>query len=243
MRITFHGAADTVTGSCHLLETDSHKILFDCGYFQGRGLSGRNEESFPFDPSEIDFVLLSHAHLDHCGRLPLLTKAGFDGQVVCTWATHDLARLVLLDSASVMNEAARRRTRARRRAGKPMLEPLYDVEDVLDTLDKFDTCASYDEPLELAPGLRATFRDAGHILGSAFIELEVSEGPSHRGPARRITYSGDLGNLDKPLIRDPQHPSPAERAIDLLQERRTALISEAVTGKIDVRGIAYQETA
>jgi metallo-beta-lactamase family protein len=212
MRITFHGAADTVTGSCHLLETSQHKILFDCGTFQGHGLSDRNAEKFPFDPSEIDFVFLSHAHLDHCGRLPLLTQAGFEGQIVCTWATHDLARLVLLDSASMMEEDARRRNRGRRRTGQDKVEPLYRVEDVMETLDRFDVCVSYDEPLELEKGLRVTFRDAGHILGSAFIELKVTE-PGAGGPARRITYSGDLGNLDKPLIRDPQNPSPADVVI------------------------------
>lgn len=211
MRLSFHGAADTVTGSCHLLQTADHNILFDCGFFQGAGLGERNASPFPFDPASIDYVLLSHAHLDHCGRIPMLVKEGFTGRIVSTMATYDLARLVMLDAAGIQAEDARRRNRKRSRSGEPEAKPLFDTEDVLDSLDFFDTFVSYDETLELERGLKVTYRDAGHILGSAFIELQVQEKPY--GPTRRITFSGDLGNLDKPLIRDPQTPSPADIVI------------------------------
>lgn len=211
MRLSFFGAADTVTGSCHLLETKHHRILFDCGFFQGQGLSERNAEPFPFDPGEIDFLLLSHAHLDHCGRIPLLVKQGFQGRIVTTMATYDLARLVMLDAAAIQAEDARRAARKRNRSGGPPPQPLFETEDVLDALEFFDTFVEYERTETLDEGLRVTFRDAGHILGSAFIELEVQE--ERGGPVRRITFSGDLGNLDKPLIRDPQTPSRADVVI------------------------------
>jgi metallo-beta-lactamase family protein len=210
MRLTCHGAAGTVTGSCHLLETKHYKILVDCGSFQGRGQGGRNDDEFPFDPAEIDFLLLTHAHLDHVGRVPLLVKRGFEGQIVSTLATYDFARLILMDSAKIQEEDARRKNRRRSRRNAPPAEPLYTVEDVLESLDFFESFAAYNEPIELADGLIATFSDAGHVLGSAFIELEVREG---RGRARRITFSGDLGNMDKPLVRDPEAPDAADVVI------------------------------
>lgn len=242
MRLTCHGAAGgAVTGSCHLLETEQHRILIDCGYFQGQGSSERNREGFPFDPASIDFLLLTHAHLDHCGRLPLLVKRGFQGQIVSTLATHDLARLIMMDSAQIQQESRRRRSRRRaKRQGRDVLPPLYDVDDVLDALDFFEIFAVYDQRLELADGLAVTFRDAGHILGSAFLELEVREGRRWR----RVTFSGDLGNLDKPLIRDPQVPSEADIVVmestygernhrpfdDSVEEFRQAVVSTLERG-------------
>jgi metallo-beta-lactamase family protein len=212
MRLTsYGGAGGQVTGSCHLLETKDHRVLIDCGFFQGRGGDDANRAALPFDPAQVDFLVLTHAHLDHTGRIPLLVQRGFQGQIVSTAATYDLARLILLDSAEIQVEDARRKAKRKaQRAGRELREPLYDVEDVLDALDLFDTFPRYDQKVELGEGLSLTFRDAGHILGSAFAELEVREG---RRKMRRITFSGDLGNLDKPLIRDPQLPSEADLVV------------------------------
>lgn len=210
MQLICYGAAGTVTGSCHMLKTEDYNILIDCGFFQGGKLFNRNEDEFLFDPADVDFLLITHAHLDHIGRVPLLVKRGFTGRIVSTMATYDLARLMLLESAELQEEAARRAARRAKRAGEEPPEPLYNVEDVLDTIEYFDTFAAYDEAVELDEGLVVTFRDAGHILGSAFIEVEVAEGRGRRAKRRRITFSGDLGNLDKPLVRDPQIPEEAD---------------------------------
>ncbi len=200
MYITSYGAADGVTGSCHLLEIGEQRVLLDCGIFQGgRTQRERNEPPFPFDPSTIDRVIISHAHLDHIGRLPLLWKEGFRGPIVSTRATFELARLSLLDSAGVMAHDARRRNR-HRSDDEPKIEPLYDEEDVLDLIELWDEFVEYHEVVELEPGLKATFWDAGHILGSAFIEMELSE----NGEVVRFLFSGDLGNVNKPIIRDPE---------------------------------------
>ncbi len=210
MKLICYGAAGTVTGSCHLLKTRDYSILVDCGFFQGKGLFERNEEEFGFDPSKIDFLLLTHAHIDHIGRVPMLVKRGFQGRIVTTAATYDFARIMLLESAELQEETARREKRKNNRGGEEPTEPLYNVEDVLDCLDFFDTFVTYDARTELDEGLHVTFRDAGHILGSAFIEVEVAEGRGKKAATRRITFSGDLGNLDKPLIRDPQIPSESD---------------------------------
>jgi len=210
MRLISYGAAGTVTGSCHMLQTQDHNILVDCGFFQGSGLFSKNEDEFPFDPAEIDFLLLTHAHIDHIGRVPLLVKRGFEGRIVSTAATYDFSRIMLLECAELQEEKIRREHRKKKRSGGEKPEPLYDVEDVLDALEHFDTLVSYDERVELDEGLHVTFRDAGHILGSAFIELEATEGRGRRAKTRRVSFSGDLGNLDKPLIRDPQTPTDAD---------------------------------
>ena len=205
MNISFHGAAGDVTGSCHLVECNGTRILIDCGLFQGsRELDEDNADDFGFDPAAIDFLLLTHAHLDHCGRLPLLDRRGFRGEVIATAATRELARLVLLDSAGLQEEEARYRSRraARRGRGGDEVEPLYTVLDALNALEHFGRTAHYDQPLSLAPGIRATFIDAGHILGSACIVLELNEA----GRDRRILFSGDLGLSARPILRDPATP-------------------------------------
>jgi metallo-beta-lactamase family protein len=209
VKISFHGADRGVTGSCHLLECRGRKILVDCGLYQGgRELDEENADPFGFAASEIDLLLLTHAHLDHCGRLPLLVRRGFRGEVVATAASRELARLVLLDAAHLHEEEARRLSvrRARHGGHEADMIPLYTVADALDSFDRFGRTASYDSPLELFPGVRATFIDAGHILGSASILVELQEGARRR----TVLFSGDLGNARRPLLRDPSSPPPAD---------------------------------
>lgn len=179
-------------------------MLIDCGLYQGgRELKQENAEPFGFDPESIDFLLLTHAHLDHCGRIPLLVKRGFRGQIVTTSASRDLARLVLLDSARIQEEEASRRSRHAGDDGeKNDAEPLYDVLEALDSLDFFGRTTDYGVPLTLAEGFCATFLDAGHILGAASVLLELAEGKQ----GRRVLFSGDLGNAGRPILRDPTPP-------------------------------------
>ncbi len=203
MRITFCGAAETVTGSCHLVETDGLRILLDCGLFQGhRDVESRNRESFPFKPAEIDFLLLSHAHLDHVGLIPRLVKEGFHGEVVTTPPTAEIAKVILTDSAHIQVEEAAYRARKARRRGERAPSPLYDVGDVLDSLDAFRRRIPYDKPATLKEGVEVVFHDAGHILGSATIEL--------RAEGKALLYSGDLGNRHRPIVRDPSDPPHAD---------------------------------
>ena len=209
MRVEFHGAAGGVTGSCHLIECGGKQLLIDCGLYQGgRELDEENRESFGFDPAGIDFVLLTHAHLDHCGRLPLLVQRGFRGEIVTTAASRELLRLMLLDAAHLHEEDARRRARhADRRGGAAT--PLYTIVDALHTMDFVSLTARYGVPLRLGPGITATFLDAGHILGSASILLELAEA----GVRRRVLFSGDLGNAGRPLLRVADLPPPADAVV------------------------------
>jgi metallo-beta-lactamase family protein len=211
MKISFHGAAGDVTGSCHLVEAAGRRILIDCGLFQGsRDLHEENAEPFGFEPAAIDFLLLTHAHLDHCGRIPLLAKHGFRGEIITTGASRDLARLVMLDSAHLQEEEAQKRDRtSARRGADGSGEPLYTTVDALGSLDHFGRTAVYGKALELAPGLRATFHDAGHILGSASILLEVEE----NGRRRSVVLSGDIGNAGRPLLRAPDPPAAADAVV------------------------------
>jgi len=203
MRLSFHGADQGVTGSCHLVECAGKKVLIDCGLYQGgREIIEENLEPFGFDPADIDYLLLTHAHLDHCGRIPLLVKRGFSGEIITTSASVELARLVMLDSAGLQEEEARyQRRKARRRHGNhdKGAEPLYTTLDALNSLEFFGHQAKYDQFLQIAPGIRATFIDAGHILGSASIFLELEE-DGHR---HRLLFSGDLGYNGRAILRDP----------------------------------------
>ena len=206
MRISFHGATREVTGSCHLVECGDTRILVDCGLYQGLPEDqAKNAEPFGFDPASIDFLLLTHAHLDHCGRLPMLAKAGFTGEVITTHATRELARLVMLDAAHLEQESARWMARRLARHGGDEAEapgPLFNVLDALNGMERFGRKAKYGEPMELAPGVTATFLDAGHILGSAVILLNLTEGDR----TRSVLFSGDLGSDGRPLLRDPAPP-------------------------------------
>jgi metallo-beta-lactamase family protein len=208
MRLSFHGADKTVTGSCHLIECLGRRILIDCGLLQGsRELDEENARPFGFDPAAVDFVLLTHAHLDHCGRLALLVKRGFRGEVIATAATFDLARLVILDVAHMHEEEAQNRVPDSLLQGVPKIDPpLYSLLDATRTLSQFGRAADYGKPIEITPGISATFYDAGHILGSASILIEINE-PSKK---RTILFSGDIGNAGRPLLRAPQTPSSAE---------------------------------
>jgi len=196
VKITFNGAAQVVTGSCHLIETGRTKFLLDCGMFQGKEELEDLNPKFTFDPREIDFVILSHGHLDHCGRLPYLVKRGFRGKIFATPGTIDISRLILMDSAQVQEEHLRTENRKRLREGKELKELLYTLDDVFDTFDHFRPVGYY-QWYEI-DGIRFKFYNAGHILCSEFVELEVE--------GKRLIFSGDIGNHDKPLIRDPEKP-------------------------------------
>lgn len=212
MRISFHGADQGVTGSCHLVECAGTRLLIDCGLYQGgREIEEENAEPFGFDPKEIDLVLLTHGHLDHCGRIPLLTKRGFEGEVITTSATRELARLVMLDSAHIQEEeAAHRNRRAERKKHRgPTVEPLYTTFDALSASDRFVRRVEYGKRAGIAPGIHATFLDAGHILGSASILLELAEGKRHH----RILLSGDLGSDGHPILRDPTRPPVVDTVV------------------------------
>ncbi|MEX0703030.1 MAG: MBL fold metallo-hydrolase [Planctomycetales bacterium] len=199
MKLTFLGAAGEVTGSQHLVEVDGRRILLDCGLFQGpRAAARRKNEVFRCEPKKLDAVVLSHAHIDHCGNLPGLYRAGFRGPVFSTPATADVAELMLLDSAKIQSEDVRYLA-THLKPGHPPIEPLYHEEHVRGVMRQFEPL-DYHDWHELAPDVRVRFADAGHIFGSAIVELEIEE----RGDVRRLVFTGDLGRRGLPLLRDPE---------------------------------------
>jgi metallo-beta-lactamase family protein len=200
MHLEFFGAAGEVTGSCHIVRVGRRTLLLDCGMIQGGDSPDeRNRQPFPFEAARVDAVILSHAHIDHCGRLPLLCRRGFRGPIHATAACRDLAQILLADSASMAERDAERVSRkpaatgSRRRA-----EPLYTVVDAAEAVRRF-VVQPYDRSIEVLPGVRVTFRDAGHILGSASVVLELEE----EGRRWRVLFSGDVGQYDSPILRDP----------------------------------------
>jgi metallo-beta-lactamase family protein len=199
-RLTFLGAAENVTGSRHLLETDGARILVDCGLYQERDLLGRNWDPLPGGADTLDAILLTHAHLDHCGLLPKLVKDGFRGRVYCTQATAEIAQIVLLDSANLQEEDAafkRKRHKKEGRSGPFPEEPLYSVEDTKACFELFSPVA-FQEPVLLKGCVELTFHNAGHILGSSIIRLRsICDGK------RIVLFTGDLGRNDKPILKDP----------------------------------------
>ena len=209
MKIKFCGATIGVTGSCHLLYTERHRVLLDCGQFQGnKEMDALNYEPFPFDPTAVETVVLSHAHIDHCGRIPLLVKRGFKGDIYCTDATADLLRVMLLDSAYIHEKDAEWQSKKNARTGKPPVEPLYTVDDAERSL-KLVKPILYDQLVEINDEMKIVFNDAGHILGSAITEIWVTENEQ----TSKIVFSGDLGVNNRPILRDPKKIKKADYLI------------------------------
>jgi len=204
--IQFLGAAGEVTGSCHLLRAAGKKILLDCGMIQGgREEGGRNREAFPFDPADIDAVVLSHGHIDHCGRLPLLVKRGYTGKIHTHTATADLLPVMLEDSARLAEADVEHSNRLRQRRGLKPIEPLYELADVSATIARLRPM-DYDHRVELFPGIHVRLQDAGHILGAAIVEIWIDEGHGQR----KLVFSGDIGADGTPIMRDATAVSEAD---------------------------------
>ncbi len=209
MKIQFWGAARTVTGSMHLLTVNGHKILLDCGLYQGRRKQAFEfNRNLPFDAADIDVVILSHAHIDHSGNLPSLIRAGFSGCVYSTSATRDLCSYLLADSAHIQESDVKYVNRRRVKQGKTPFEPLYTKDDALETIKRFRS-VDYDQPFEPVPGVTVRFRDAGHILGSAIVVVDA-KGEGHPS---RLVFSGDIGRAGLPILRDPQIVDGADYVI------------------------------
>ena len=199
MKVKFLGAAMSVTGTCHLITTDKYKILLDCGQFQGsKALEELNSKEFGFDPAEIDFMILSHAHIDHSGRIPLLTKRGYKGRIYCTDATADLVEIMLKDSGYIHEKEAEWTNRKAERSGKPFVEPLYTFEDAVESA-KYLEPVLYGQLYDVNPDVQVRFNDAGHILGSSIVELWIRENDQ----VTKLVFSGDIGVKDRPILRDP----------------------------------------
>jgi metallo-beta-lactamase family protein len=208
MRLTFYGAAQTVTGSQHLVEVNGKRILLDCGLYQGkRAESNERNRHLPFDPASIDAMVLSHAHIDHSGNIPNLVKNGFQGDIVATHATRDLCAVMLLDSAHIQERDAEYVNKKNAKRDKPLVEPLYTQPEAAVSLDSF-VSQSYNHQRQIAPGVFLTFIDAGHMLGSATVILDI-EDQATRGESR-LVFSGDIGRVGIPIIRDPQTPDFAD---------------------------------
>lgn len=200
MKISFLGATGTVTGSCFLVEHKNTKFLVDCGLYQGnKELKERNYVSFMFNPAEIDFVILTHAHIDHSGLLPKLYKNGFQGNIYTTNGTYDLCTVMLPDSAHVQEGEIERKNRKNARAGIPLLQPIYTVEDAMQTCNKIIS-KDYWEPFRPTPDVEISFQDAGHILGSAMATIKYE---NENGEREKIIFSGDLGRYDHFIVKDP----------------------------------------
>lgn len=205
MQITTYDAAENVTGSKHLVEINGHRILFDCGMFQGkREESAQRNRALPFKGEHIHAVVLSHAHIDHGGTLPVLARQGFRGRIYSTHATRDLCAIMLLDSAHIQERDAQWLSKKQ----QTFVPPIYAAEDVRDTMRRF-ICVPYDAPIDVAPGVSVTFKDAGHILGSAMLYAEFRE----NGRMRKFIYSGDIGQKNAPILQDPWEPTDADVVI------------------------------
>ena len=206
MKLTFFGAARAVTGSCHCVECGGRKVLIDCGLQQGR--DERDNRELDFNPGYIDDVIITHAHIDHSGRLPLLVKQGFGGNIYCTRLTGQLLSIMLRDSAHIQESDANWENQKGKRAGKEPVEPLYTLADVEKTLRHIVTI-EYGQEIQVTDGVRLRFTDAGHLLGSASAELWLTEGDE----TRKIVFSGDIGNREQPIIRNPQYIAEADYVV------------------------------
>jgi metallo-beta-lactamase family protein len=204
--LAFYGAAGEVTGSCYVLSTDRARVMIDMGMHQGEAVADEHNRRLPpIDLSKLDAVVLTHAHLDHCGRLPLLSKNGYRGPIHCTEPTLELTGIVLRDAAALQEADAERFNRVLRRPGEPEAVPLYDTRDTERTLQQLRSC-KYNEPVTIAPGITIKCFDAGHILGSASVQVTVNDGIR----TLTIVFSGDVGVVGSPILRDPVTPIPAD---------------------------------
>ncbi len=206
MKISFHGAARTVTGSRHLVEVGGRRFLLDCGLFQGRRAEAYERNSrTPFDPASVDAVVLSHAHIDHCGSLPRLVRNGFTGKIHATDATCDLASVMLRDSGHIQEKDHEFMLKRDRKRGAAVPPPLYNLRDVEETIPRL-TSQSYAREFEPVPGASVRYRDAGHLLGSAITEIGLTE----KTERRRLVFTGDLGRRNLPILRDPERIARAD---------------------------------
>jgi len=236
MRLSFLGAAKVVTGSAYLLEAEQSKILVDFGMFQGRKeIRDRNEQPLLFNPAEIDYLLLTHAHIDHSGLIPRLQKEGFQGKVIATKATVDLCRIMLPDSGHIQEMEIEWENRKRMRAGKPPVSPLYTVAEAEQSLALF-TGVSFNEIIELNKNFKVRFRDAGHILGSSILEIWVSEA----GEEIKIVFSGDLGNTNQPIVNDPTFIEEADYLV--LESTYGNRLHETTQAKVEHLAAIIEET-
>ncbi len=241
MELQFWGAAQTVTGSMHLLTVNGYRILLDCGLYQGhRKEAFERNKNFPFDPAEIDALILSHAHIDHTGNVPTLVKQGYRGPIWSTNATRDLCATMLLDSAYIQENDVKYVNKRRAKQGKTPFEPLYVKDDALESLTLFQS-VGYNRPFLVAPGVQAHFKEAGHMLGSASVTLDIEEGNRRK----RLVFSGDIGRKHLPILRDP---APVDQANFLIMEstygqrfhespdQARAKLKQAVLEILDKRG-------
>ena len=206
MKLTFIGADHEVTGSCHLIEACGKNILVDCGMEQGPDLYENQE--IPVTPGDIDYILLTHAHIDHSGKIPLLCKEGFKGDIITTFATADLCNIMLRDSAHIQEFEAEWRNRKAKRSGAPEYEPLYTMEHAEAAIKLLYPC-DYNQRITLCDGIEVQFTDVGHLLGSSAIEVWITED----GISKKIVFSGDVGNLNQPIIKDPQKIGEADYVV------------------------------
>lgn len=231
MELEFWGAAQTVTGSMHLLKVNGYNILLDCGLYHGRRKEAfERNRNFPFNPADIDVLILSHAHIDHTGNVPTLVKQGYQGPIWATSATRDLCAIMLRDSAYIQESDVKYVNKRRAKRGQKLFEPLYTQEDALEALTCFQS-VGYNRPFEPLPGVQVHYRDAGHVLGSASVTLDIDD----NGKQKRLVFSGDIGRKNLPILRDPQpvdgadfiimestygqryHESPGQARADLKQ--------------------------
>lgn len=208
MKIDFSGGAGSVTGSSHLLEVAGKKVLLDCGLYQGADAKEHGNDHFPFEASSVDFLILSHGHIDHTGRVPMLYKHGFRGRIILTEPTLDLCRIMLMDSAFIQEQDAERENKKRRRNGKPLVKPIYDSKDASAVLELMEP-HPYEELIELYPGMTIRFQHSGHMLGSAFVELMLKE----EGRETKLVFSGDVGNHNIPIMKEPVYIKDADAVI------------------------------